>query len=32
VQRLEQVSLPEVRGRVRAFRDLVHFTLDGEEE
>jgi len=31
VQRLEQVSLPEVRGRVRAFRDLVHFSLDGED-
>src|SRR5438132_9016214 len=32
VQGLEQVSLQEVRGRVRAFRDLVHFTLDGAEE
>jgi len=32
VQRLEQISLQEVRGRVKAFRDLVHFSLDGEEE
>ncbi|MDP3911945.1 MAG: PfkB family carbohydrate kinase [Gemmatimonadales bacterium] len=32
VQRLEQVALPEVRARVRAFRDLVHFALDGEDE
>jgi len=31
VQRLERVTLPEVRGRVKAFRDLVHFSLDGEE-
>jgi sugar/nucleoside kinase (ribokinase family) len=31
VQRLEQVTLPEVRARVKAFRDLVHFSLDGEE-
>ena len=31
VQRLQQVSLQEVRGRVKAFRDLVHFSLDGEE-
>jgi hypothetical protein len=31
VQRLEQVTLQEVRGRVKAFRDLVHFLLDGEE-
>jgi sugar/nucleoside kinase (ribokinase family) len=31
VQRLERVTLPEVRGRVKAFRDLVHFALDGEE-
>jgi len=31
VQRLEQVTLKEVRGRVKAFRDLVHFSLDGEE-
>ena len=31
VQRLENVSLQEVRGRVKAFRDLVHFSLDGEE-
>jgi sugar/nucleoside kinase (ribokinase family) len=31
VQRLEQVTLPEVRSRVKAFRDLVHFSLDGEE-
>lgn len=31
VQRLAQVSLQEVRGRVKAFRDLVHFSLDGEE-
>ena len=31
VQRLEQVTLQEVRGRVKAFRDLVHFSLDGEE-
>lgn len=30
VQRLEQATLPEVHGRVRAFRDLVHFELDGE--
>ncbi|MGH7531227.1 MAG: PfkB family carbohydrate kinase [Gemmatimonadales bacterium] len=31
VQRLEQVTLREVRARVRAFRDLVHFALDGED-
>lgn len=31
VQRLEKITLPEVRGRVKAFRDLVHFSLDGEE-
>ena len=31
VQRLEQITLQEVRGRVKAFRDLVHFSLDGEE-
>jgi len=31
VQRLERATLPEVRGRVKAFRDLVHFALDGEE-
>jgi sugar/nucleoside kinase (ribokinase family) len=31
VQRLEKISLPEVRGRVKAFRDLVHFSLDGDE-
>lgn len=31
VQRLQQVTLQEVRGRVKAFRDLVHFSLDGEE-
>jgi sugar/nucleoside kinase (ribokinase family) len=31
VQRLERVTLQEVRGRVKAFRDLVHFSLDGEE-
>ncbi|HEX9610981.1 MAG TPA: PfkB family carbohydrate kinase [Gemmatimonadales bacterium] len=30
VQRLEQATLPEVHGRVRAFRDLVHFDLDGD--
>ena len=30
VQRLETAALPEVHGRVRAFRDLVHFDLDGE--
>jgi len=30
VQRLEQITLEEVRGRVKAFRDLVHFSLDGE--
>src|SRR5438034_11407162 len=27
VQRLEQITLQEVRGRVKAFRDLVHFEL-----
>ncbi|MGH7605818.1 MAG: PfkB family carbohydrate kinase [Gemmatimonadales bacterium] len=32
VQRLEQVSLKEVRARVRALGDLVHFALDGEDE
>ncbi len=31
VQRLENITLQEVRGRVKAFRDLVHFSLDGEE-
>ena len=31
VQRLEHITLPEVHGRVKAFRDLVHFSLDGEE-
>lgn len=31
VQRLETLTLQEVRGRVKAFRDLVHFSLDGEE-
>ena len=31
VQRLEHITLQEVRGRVKAFRDLVHFSLDGEE-
>ena len=31
VQRLEQVTLPEVQARVKAFRDLVHFSLDGED-
>jgi len=31
VQRLEQITLQEVRSRVKAFRDLVHFSLDGEE-
>jgi sugar/nucleoside kinase (ribokinase family) len=31
VQRFETVTLPEVRARVRAFRDLVHFALDGED-
>ena len=31
VQRLERITLQEVRGRVKAFRDLVHFSLDGEE-
>src|SRR5213596_3647814 len=31
VQRLEQITLQEVRGRVKAFRDLVHFSLDGED-
>jgi sugar/nucleoside kinase (ribokinase family) len=31
VQRLEQITMQEVRGRVKAFRDLVHFSLDGEE-
>jgi sugar/nucleoside kinase (ribokinase family) len=30
VQRLERATLLEVRARVRAFRDLVHFELDGE--
>jgi len=30
VQRLEHITLPEVHGRVKAFRDLVHFSLDGE--
>lgn len=30
-QRLEKATLPEVRARVKAFRDLVHFSLDGEE-
>jgi sugar/nucleoside kinase (ribokinase family) len=31
-QRLERATLPEVRARVKAFRDLVHFSLDGEEQ
>jgi sugar/nucleoside kinase (ribokinase family) len=31
VQRLERITLQEVRHRVKAFRDLVHFSLDGEE-
>ncbi len=31
VQRFENVTLDEVHARVRAFRDLVHFDLDGEE-
>ena len=31
VQRLEKLTLPEVHSRVKAFRDLVHFSLDGEE-
>ena len=31
VQRLEKLTLPEVQSRVKAFRDLVHFSLDGEE-
>jgi len=31
VQRLENITLQEVRGRVKAFRDLVYFSLDGEE-
>jgi sugar/nucleoside kinase (ribokinase family) len=31
VQRFESVTLEEVHARVRAFRDLVHFELDGEE-
>jgi sugar/nucleoside kinase (ribokinase family) len=31
VQRFETVTLAEVRARVRAFRDLVHFALDGED-
>jgi sugar/nucleoside kinase (ribokinase family) len=30
VQRFERVTLDEVDARVRAFRDLVHFELDGE--
>jgi len=30
VQRLERITLPEVQGRVKAFRDLVHFSLDDE--
>ena len=30
-KRLEHITLQEVRGRVKAFRDLVHFSLDGEE-
>ena len=29
-QRLEQITLQEVHGRVKAFRDLIHFSLDGE--
>ena len=32
VQRLEKVTLPEVQARVKAFRDLVHFSLDGEDK
>ena len=31
VQRFESVTLAEVDARVRAFRDLVHFDLDGEK-
>ena len=31
VQRFEGVTLAEVHARVRAFRDLVHFDLDGED-
>jgi sugar/nucleoside kinase (ribokinase family) len=31
VQRFEGVTLEEVHARVRAFRDLVHFELDGED-
>jgi sugar/nucleoside kinase (ribokinase family) len=30
VQRLERATLDEVQARVRAFRDLVHFELDGQ--
>jgi sugar/nucleoside kinase (ribokinase family) len=32
VQRLETVTLPEVHARVKAFRDLVHFSLDDENQ
>src|SRR5256885_9973706 len=32
VQRLEQVSLPGRRGRVRALRDLLHLTPHGAQE
>jgi sugar/nucleoside kinase (ribokinase family) len=31
VQRLEKITLQEVHARVKAFRDLVHFSMDGEE-
>jgi sugar/nucleoside kinase (ribokinase family) len=31
VQRFEHVTLDDVHARVRAFRDLVHFDLDGED-
>src|SRR6266705_1207603 len=31
VQRLEQVTLQEVRSRVRAFKELVHFDVDEQE-
>ena len=31
VQRLEKITLQEVRARVKAFRDLVHFSMDDEE-
>lgn len=32
VQRLANVTMQEVHARVKAFRDLVHFSLDGEDE